>query len=340
MRCANRNNGDHGTIGPLGNPPINYPANQRPGNPQVYWKNRIFTGPGCAPTIIIVNGSPCYVPYYYGFGFGGFVDPGGMSMNMNIGGMQMGFDQARGAYFNPGPNFGQGNTGRVPYGNGWINNNGVVSRIDSQTYAPQPQDNRDSRSATSRVIRGSDDEYYLNAGLKSKGPLDRDAALAEAVKDIAAAFRTGEIASLEKHTPATGMIVLQNKGRTRQNMAVASYLEMTREAVKSMKTVTYTLPNVEPASNGAWLVYGTHVIRSEDGSPRAFNVGFVLKKSGEEVYHNRGGRRSGAVTVPHKVQDGRPEVYRTPVLRLSRATPDDPVTHRSDGLTPQPSKTG
>ena len=97
------------------------------------------------------------------------------------------------------------------------------------------------------MVRGDDDEYYLNAKLKPKGPMDKDAALAEAVKDIAAAFRSGDSATLEKHIVMGGNIVLQNKGRTRQNIAAANYLEMTREAIKSMKTVSYTLPNVEPA---------------------------------------------------------------------------------------------
>ena len=40
------------------------------------------------------------------------------------------------------------------------------------------------------------------------------------------------------------------------------------------------LDKIEPASNGAWLVYGTHILRTEDGKEKSFTVGFVLKKRG------------------------------------------------------------
>lgn len=254
--------GDRGTRGPIGNPPINYPGrNQRPGDPVRYWQNRIF----------YVNGSPCYVPMYYGWGFGGFVDQSGMSIGMQMGGIGMGFSQARGAYLDGGQ--------YSAYGNGWVFDNGVVRRANDQGYTDPPR--QPQRTAASSA-KGDDDDYYLNAKPKAKGATEKDPALSEALRDIASAFISGNISLLEKHVASSGTIVLQNKGRTRQTMTVVNYLEMTRDAVKTMKTVSYTLPNVEPASNGATMVYGTHVLRTEDGATRTFNVGFVLKKTGDK----------------------------------------------------------
>jgi hypothetical protein len=263
--------GDRGTTGPLGNPPIAYPGpNPGQADPVRYWKNRIIANPGYGGggTVIIINGTPCYAPMYYGNP--GYYDDSAVSMDFNVGGMRMGFSQARGGYLNGGQ--------EPTLGNGWQFNNGVMTRVREPSAAELRQVARRNASAGSRT---DDGDYYLNAKPKPKGPLDRDSALAEAVADIQTAFRINDIVRLEKHIDTAGTIVLQNKGRTRQSIPAATYVEMTRDALKAMKTTTYVLDKVEPASNGAWMVYGTHILKTEDGAQKKFNVGFVLKKSGD-----------------------------------------------------------
>ena len=69
-----------------------------------------------------------------------------------------------------------------------------------------------------------------------------------------------------------------SQGRSRRQLEAPTYLEMTKDAFKSIKTVKYDLDKVEPASGGAWMVYGKHVLRADNGTEQTFNVGFVLKK--------------------------------------------------------------
>ena len=140
---------------------------------------------------------------------------------------------------------------------------------------------RDYRPDDRRQPRRSDsDDYYLNQKPKPRTALDKDPALSEAVSDIELAFRRNDIAKLEKHLDKTAQITLQAGGRSRQPLKAADYVQMTTEAFKSMKTMKYELTGVEPGSNGAWMVFGQHVIQTEDGD-KIFNVGFVLKKSGD-----------------------------------------------------------
>src|SRR5262249_39095473 len=129
--------------------------------------------------------------------------------------------------------------------------------------------------------KADDSDYYLHAKPKPKTALDKDPLLAEAVKDIEFTFQTGDPTRLEKHINPTDMLTLQAKGRTRKPLAAAAYMQMTREALADMKTLKFELNKVEPASNGAWMAYGTHVLRNEDGKDKTFSVAFVLKKSGD-----------------------------------------------------------
>ena len=249
--------GDRGTT-TLGNPPIHYPTRPNSNkNPLDYWKSRIITGPGYyGNTIIIVGDSPCFVPFYYRYGLQGFYDNGFFVVGGAFGGQQYGY----------GP-------GQQNYGNG--------GAYQDYGYRQEPTYQRASNPPQSRSANPDDSEYYLHKKAKPKTALEKDPLLAEAVADIEAAFRTANAARLEKHIVATDMLTLQAKGRTRKPLAAAVYLQMTKEAFTDMKTLKYDLSSVEPASNGAWLVYGTHVLRTEEGAQKTFNVAFVLKKRGE-----------------------------------------------------------
>jgi hypothetical protein len=141
-------------------------------------------------------------------------------------------------------------------------------------------DYRPSYAPPSRKAGRDDaDEYYLN---RRPSPLRQDTALAQAVNDIQTAFRTGDITPLEPHVIAADKLIVQSQGRTRRTLTGSEYLDMTREALKEMHTVRFMLDQVEPGSNGAQLVYGTHVLRGDDGKEKVFRVSFVLKKSADK----------------------------------------------------------
>lgn len=276
--------GDRGTVGSIGNPPIQYPDPRAPRpDPYTYWKNRIIsTGGYPGSTVIIVNSSPCYVPWYYGYGFGGQYYDSSSYARLRIGGLQLGYQQS---------NYSQYGYQSNPTIGTYVPSQGVdfggSSYLQELARANQiwREEARQRRAEERRPIRQNEQEadngYYLHRKPKPKTPLDNDPALAEAVQDLENAFRTNNPGLLEKHLNVSEQLTLQARGRSRTPLSAANYLLMTREAMKEMKTVRYDLDKIEPASGGAWLVYGTHILRTEDGKDKQFNVAFVLKKRGE-----------------------------------------------------------
>jgi hypothetical protein len=252
--------GDRGTKSPLGNPPIRYQTKPNTTQNQLnYWQNRIISGPGYYDSnIIIIGGVPCYAPFYYGYGLNGYYDNSQYGFGIQSGGFQYGYGQIEGDRLN------------------LDNYRDYINRQEPVRNHPQAP-----AQTTARGASADDSDYYLHKKPKPKTALDKDPLLAEAVKDIEFAFQTGDSARLEKHIVPTSMLTLQAKGRTRKPLAAAAYVEMTREAMADMKTIRYELNKIDPASNGAWMAYGTHVLRNEDGKEKTFSVAFVLKKSGD-----------------------------------------------------------
>ncbi len=263
----------------IGNPPVVYTGSPHPTDPLTYWRSRIIgTGNGCGTTVIIVSGAPCYVPLYYGLGGypGAYFGDSGYFANLQRGILQFGF--------------GQNNFGFNQAYNGiGAPGSGVYSRQNAlgSTGLSPLQQRAEARRAAERekkaqeASQSEEDTYYLNQKPKAKSPLDKDPALAQAVADIVAAYRTGDASRMERHVSPTDTLTLQSKGHSRTPLAGATYIETTRDALKHMRTSKYVLDKVEPASGGAWMVYGTHVLIGEDGKDRTFNISFVLKKRGE-----------------------------------------------------------
>ena len=241
--------------------------------------------------IIIVNGQPCYAPGYYGGfvggygGYGGYYggyNSSGYSVGFNAGGLSLGYRQQN-CYNNTVP---------VPPSVSYDYRQGYDqqsypdtfgrSDIRSQTRQDTGRANDEQASNSARrtplpLKTGEDDsnDYYLN---RKTSPLQKEPGLAQAVKDIETAFRTANISLIEKHLDAGEKLTLMSQGRSRRQLEAPTYLEMTKDAFKSIKTVKYDLDKVEPASGGAWMVYGKHVLRADNGTEQTFNVGFVLKK--------------------------------------------------------------
>jgi len=273
----------------LGNPPVQYPAPGTPApDPVTYWKGRIISSGGYgSPAIILINNTaPCYVPaYYFGSGYYSGVT---ISYRARIGNFGLGLQQYTGyppSYWGGGYVYGGG--GGVYVGGPVVYGGGVYTDHER----PHPDGMRSDNSASSRPStrtrpkpRAGEEEandYYLHRKPEPPSPLEKDPALAEAVRDIESAFRSRNISLLERHVVPSDKIVLQAQGRTRRSIAASDYLRMTEEALKVMKTAHYTLSQVEPGSKGSWMVYGRHVLRGEDGAEKVFNIGFVLKKRGE-----------------------------------------------------------
>lgn len=269
----------------------------RPGAP---WTGGVRFIPGYGyggydQPVIIVNNSPCYIPGYYA-GINGYpsygnygnygnygYSTGGFSAGFQAGGLSFGYRQNNGYYqsggYNGYPAYPQ--QGYVQPQPGYAVPDPAYVNGYSRAYDDRVRpDTLDERRAPSVVPSkpAEENDYYLH---RKPSPAAKNPALAEALKDIETAFRTGNLASLEKHIDRAGKLTLQVKGTTRQEMSAEDYLSMTRDALKVMKTSRYELTKVDPASNGAVMVTGTHVLRTEDGQQKSFTVGFILKQRGE-----------------------------------------------------------
>jgi hypothetical protein len=145
---------------------------------------------------------------------------------------------------------------------------------------------RDAGRSEPRRQTGGDDEpsYYLHQRPRGSSLVTKDPSLAVAVGNLERVFRTGDIRPLESHVNVKESLMLAAKGQSRKALPAETYLDLTRDALKNLKTLKFELPNAEPASNGAILVHGTHVIQAQDGKPQTFNVGFVLVKRGENWF--------------------------------------------------------
>jgi alkylated DNA nucleotide flippase Atl1 len=230
--------------------------------------------------IIIINGAPCYVPSYYdgyvapvptgyyygpapvlGGGYNGSYGGSGYSVGLNAGGFNLNY---------------RGQSGFVRQ----ETRTTVIEPRVTERPTERPRE-PERRPAETTKPEPSGNDYYLH---KKPTALQKDPALARAVADIEQAFRTGSVAPLQRHIEADGTIVLQVKDTSRQTMTAAQYVETTRDALGMLKTQKYELNNVAPASGGAMMVYGKHVLLGENGRETTFDVGFVLKKVGEEWF--------------------------------------------------------
>ena len=253
--------GDRGTTGVIGNPPIAYPNRPRHGaDPIKYWKDRIITSPHGGGTVIIINGSPCYTPWYYGYAYPGYYSDSYVYGGLQFGGVNLGYGQRQSYNY---------------YGSVYPQVQRPVDVRNQRQY-----DDFEEREAprSTRRDSGDDSSYYLHQKPREKTLVVKDPSLSQAVADIERAFRNGDIRSLEPHVSPRENLALVTKGQSRKPLSGEAYLQLTRDALKNLRTLKFELPNAEPASNGAVMVFGTHVIKAEDGKSISFSVSFVLKK--------------------------------------------------------------
>ncbi len=248
----------------LGNRPVPYPAPGTPApDPLSYWRKRIlYSGGGGGSTVIIIHNSvPCYVPFYY--------VPMSYIRN-DYSGLRISYSGRFGGYSL------QAQQASGYAAQGYVAPDRYRESPPIPVYVPA---NGEDRPFAYRDAGGADD-YYLLRSNGANALLQRDPSLAQAVANIETAFRTGDVSLLEWHVSPNEMLSLSSAGRVRSRISGADYLQMTSEAMRTMKSVRYRLNRVEAAAGGR-RVSGAHILRGEDGSERAFLVSFMLRKRGD-----------------------------------------------------------
>jgi hypothetical protein len=122
------------------------------------------------------------------------------------------------------------------------------------------------------------------AGQQSGQAPTKDAALDGTLADIATAWTGGNVQKLAAHIQSDSKIAVYLRGRYQYSLDSSDYLDMTRDALRNTKTVSFTLDNVERKQDGLYTVTGKHVYKDERGRDITVNVTYVLKKDGDQYY--------------------------------------------------------
>lgn len=105
---------------------------------------------------------------------------------------------------------------------------------------------------------------------------DRD--LTIAADDIARAWQDKDIQLLAKHTRRDVRIAVYLRGKYQYSLDTTDYLDMTRDAFRSGKTLTFKLDKTERKQKDIYLLTGRHTFRNKDGEDRTIFLSYVVEK--------------------------------------------------------------
>jgi hypothetical protein len=145
---------------------------------------------------------------------------------------------------------------------------------------PPPQSQGDSNG---------DNDYYLYRhsyhNQEHSSEYKKVPGLTDAVEDIEAAFRNGDMDRLEKHVVATDTLTILSRGHDDRTVTGKAYLDTTRAAMPDMHTVRFELNDGVPAATrDTWVLSGVHVVRDHSGKTVTYYVSFNLKKQDDDWF--------------------------------------------------------
>jgi hypothetical protein len=141
------------------------------------------------------------------------------------------------------------------------------------------------------------DEYYLNKNQADRNRPSQDEALETAVSDIQKAWRNRDVDALSKHLPKGGKIAVTLRGKYQYSLEPDDYLDLTRDAFRTTKTVRFTLETPQFKENGVYTVTGRHVYEDKDGDQHTVYISYVLEKTDDEYVITQVG------TAPDRIQE-------------------------------------
>ena len=139
------------------------------------------------------------------------------------------------------------------------------------------------------------DSYYLNredtdnrrqeeAVPKKERVEKTDKVLEEAIMDIKQAWKERDIQVLSKHIRRDSRIAVHLRGKYQYSLESSDYLDMTRDAFRTTKTVRFELDKPKLKEQGVYTVTGRHIFKDKEGEERTIHVSYVLQKmDGEYV---------------------------------------------------------
>lgn len=169
----------------------------------------------------------------------------------------------------------------------WISVNGIYFMPPPIVYLPQPiyaQSGEYSGWTTDDA-----DSYYLNQnrdenGKKIETGATIDRALENAMGDIKQAWENRNIALLSKHVKSADKIAVHLRGKYQYSLDSGDYIDMTKDAFRTTKTVSFDLGNPTRKEKGIALATGRHIYIDKNGNQRTVFLSYLFEKT-ENIYY-------------------------------------------------------
>ena len=121
--------------------------------------------------------------------------------------------------------------------------------------------------------RNSQDYNYLpDSDLGQREP-----GLVNAIEEVEEAFRGANIDSMVALIDPDSDISIFLNGKYQYSMAANDYIDLTRDAIDSTRTVSFDLTSLHKRANGIYVAAGQHVYVDQSGRNRTVYVSFVLE---------------------------------------------------------------
>ena len=144
-----------------------------------------------------------------------------------------------------------------------------------------------------RSYANSQDTNYFN----DRALAQRDPGLLNAIDELHEAFRSGNIDALVALTDPNTEIAIYLKGNYEYSIDANDYLDLTRDALSSMKTIQFDLTLLHKRAEGVYVVSGKHVYWGKNGETRTVYVSYVLESLRDQWTLTQVG------TAPDRVQE-------------------------------------
>ena len=139
-----------------------------------------------------------------------------------------------------------------------------------------------------------DTNYFNDRSLTQREP-----GLLNAIDELHEAFRSGNIDALVALTDPSTEIAIYLRGKYEYSMEANDYLDLTRDALSSLKTLQFDLTLLHKRAEGVFVVSGKHVYWGQNRETRTVYVSYVLESLRDQWTLTQVG------TAPDRVQEWR-----------------------------------
>jgi hypothetical protein len=128
------------------------------------------------------------------------------------------------------------------------------------------------------------DDYYLVKGYQSD--------LRDTLNDISQAWESRDVEKFMDRVSQDDNVAVYIKDEYAYSLSWQDYHDMTRDAMKSIKTRSFDIYSTKQRDNGDVVAYAKHVYTDREGKEKSVYVSYTLHKSNGEWFITEAGASS------------------------------------------------